>query len=684
MYKIKYNEEHIFKFNEQELSLDSAVLSEEINKISSLVLSFNASNINANKIEKLTGEIVVFENDAEIFRGRCINISEDFYKDKENTSEGTLAYLKDTLQAPYIHQGSIEGFLEYLLQEHNKKVSEKQKIYLGNVTVVDSNNYIRRESSDKERTYNIIQEKLIKTHGGFLNIRRTNGKNYLDYLADCGVSDQVVRFGENLMDLTRYTKSENLSTVFYAKGAEKEDGTYTTVESVNNRKTFIVREDLKEKYGWIEEEIEWEDVTEPNNLLKKLKDYANNVSEIETIELSAIDARLLGVDARRITPGQRVRVVSKPHGIDKYFICNRKETNLLEPDLSLIYLGSEYKTFTGTISSSNTEIKEEIKKTENTLAEDIENSKKEFNAAIKNANGLFQTNVKKPDNSTVIYLHNKQNLNDSDIQIVINDNGIAVSNNGGNNWYGLSVDGDLIAKILTATGVKAEWVQTGTMQADRVRGGELILGGDKNKDGILKIKDSSGNVIGTWDSNGIYASKGSFNGEIVSSIGKIGNWTITNQGLYSSYTDSNGDKYTVYLQTLLEDVGKDTWVFHVQKQKKGENFATGIMFIKGDGSIYTEGDIEVNNLTIRGKVKGQIVTEDAIIAKGQIVTDEAIITEKELLAEKSIFTNEEVVSKGSVFTEKVFVCKNLAGVNRTFTIGDKTVTVTGGIITSIS
>lgn len=54
------------------------------------------------------------------------------------------------------------------------------------------------------------------------------------------------------------------------------------------------------------------------------------------------------------------------------------------------------------------------------------------------------------------------------------------------------------------------------------------------------------------------------------------------------------------------------------------------------------------------------------------------------IAEKSIFTNEEVVSKGSVFTEKVFVCKNLAGVNRTFTIGDKTVTVTGGIITSIS
>ncbi len=665
MYKIKYNDEYIFKFNEPKLSLESAVLYEEINKITSLTISFNSSNINANKIEELNGEIIIIEKDTEIFRGRCIDKGEDFYKNEEITVEGTLAYLKDTLQDPYLHQGSINAFLEYLLGEHNKKVSEHQKIYKGNVTVVDSNDYIRRESQNREKTYNIIQEKLIKTHGGFLNVRRTNERNYIDYLADYGESDQKIRFCENLMDLTRYTKSENISTVFYAKGAEKEDGTYTTIESENNGKPYIIREDLKEKYGWIEEEIEWEDVTEPANLLKKLKEYASNVKEIETIELSAVDARLLGADVKRIVPGQKVRVISKPHGIDKYFICQRKETNLLEPDESLIYLGNEYKTFTGTINNSNTEIKDEIKQTESSLAEEIKNTKEEFSNAIKNANGLFHTNVKQSDGSVITYLHNKQNLSDSDIQIVVNSVGIAVSSDAGKNWYGLEVDGDLIAKILTATGIKAEWVRTGTMLANRISGGELVLGGENNTNGILQIKDSNGKVIGTWGKDGIIATKGSFSGEIISERGKIGNWIITNRGLYSSMI-IDGKEHTVFMQPYQEDIGEGTWIFSVQESGVGK------MIIKGDGSIYTASGISCDDIIIRGKIKQGVTVDGNERIEGHLTVQEHLGVAKEL------YSLERVTSFGD------FTCKGKIGITGTYTIGDKTITVTGGIITSIS
>lgn len=42
----------------------------------------------------------------------------------------------------------------------------------------------------------------------------------------------------------------------------------------------------------------------------------------------------------------------------------------------------------------------------------------------------------------------------------------AVSTDGGQHWNGgMTVDGDVIARILTATGVNADWINTGTIKA---------------------------------------------------------------------------------------------------------------------------------------------------------------------------------------------------------------------------
>ena len=129
------------------------------------------------------------------------------------TCEGCLAYLLDVQYPPYVHTGSVAVFLGDLLDYYNSRVTDKQKIELGNVTVVDPNDYIRRESEDYDSIYNIIQNKLIQSLDGWIQIRRVNGKNYLDYLADYYESDQVIRFGENLLDLNQHIKGESIKTV---------------------------------------------------------------------------------------------------------------------------------------------------------------------------------------------------------------------------------------------------------------------------------------------------------------------------------------------------------------------------------------------------------------------------------------------------------------------------------------
>ena len=57
--------------------------------------------------------------------------------------------------------------------------------------------------------------------------------------------------------------------------------------------------------------------------------------------------------------------------------------------------------------------------------------------------------------------------------------------------------------------LNASYIQTGTMVADFIKGGTLALGGLNNTNGVLQVLDAIGNVIGTWNKDGVSIEKGS-------------------------------------------------------------------------------------------------------------------------------------------------------------------------------
>ena len=65
-----------------------------------------------------------------------------------------------------------------------------------------------------------------------------------------------------------------------------------------------------------------------------------------TIEISAIDLKLLGVDVDRLEVGKFVHVVSPPHGIDSNFLCSKIILDLLEPDRSEYTFGLVFTALT--------------------------------------------------------------------------------------------------------------------------------------------------------------------------------------------------------------------------------------------------------------------------------------------------------------------------------------------------
>ena len=94
-----------------------------------------------------------------------------------------------------------------------------------------------------------------------------------------------------------------------------------------------------------------------------------------------------------------------------------------------------------------------------------EKALEELGNRIENSSGVFTTVEKQPDGSNIYYLHNKPQLADSDIIWKMTAEAWGVSTDGGKTYNaGMTVDGDTIVRILTATGVNADWINAGAIQ----------------------------------------------------------------------------------------------------------------------------------------------------------------------------------------------------------------------------
>lgn len=196
----------------------------EMNKAGSLEFIVPPNNVNIGAIHKLKSIVQVFDNGKEIFRGRVLHDETDFYKRKSVYCEGELAFLLDSIVRSYDYQGNFDGLFTKLIENHNSQVDDDKKFIVGEITVKDKNDYIHYSSTQYPTTWDEINDKLIKTHGGYLRTRLENGKRYIDYIDDyTNVSNQVIEFGKNMIDLTEYMSAEDIFTVLIPIGSEIKD-----------------------------------------------------------------------------------------------------------------------------------------------------------------------------------------------------------------------------------------------------------------------------------------------------------------------------------------------------------------------------------------------------------------------------------------------------------------------------
>lgn len=108
--------------------------------------------------------------------------------------------------------------------------------------------------------------------------------------------------------------------------------------------------------------------------------------------------------------------------------------------------------------------------------------------------GLFKTEQVQEDGSIIYIMHNKANLNSSNIQWKMTANGMAVSSDYGKTWNaGVDKDGNAVFNIMSAIGINFDWAH----------GGTLTLGGENNVSGVQYVKDAKGKTLVILDNKGL-------------------------------------------------------------------------------------------------------------------------------------------------------------------------------------
>ena len=361
IYKVFCDEYLIHDSRNDELNIFNGQVDLELNKTGSFTFTIYPDNKNFGRLKKLKSIIQVFQDDYLLFRGRILNDEQGIYNEKKITCEGELAFLVDSIQRPYdfmsgdLHT-TVSELFTFFITNHNSQVEESKRFKVGNITVVDPNNYIVRSDSTYLNTWDSINKKLIESMGGYLFVRHEADGNYIDYLADFNtLSTQKIEFGKNLLDFSKVIKGEDIATAIIPLGAKtgEDSDEKLTISSVNDGVDYVFDRAAVDKYGLIFKTVEHSDVTEASNLLTKAyEDLSNAVNLIVSIDLTAVDLSAINVNVNSFRLGTYVRVISRPNNLDSNFLVKKLSISLSNVSGNKLTLGNTYSTFTEQTSST--------------------------------------------------------------------------------------------------------------------------------------------------------------------------------------------------------------------------------------------------------------------------------------------------------------------------------------------
>ena len=219
--------------------------------------------------------------------------------------------------------------------------------------------------------------------------------------------------------------------------------------------------------------------------------YINNnilTRAISTIQLDFVQLSSL---QERVDLCDTVKIYFEALGIEASVKCISTTWDVLEERYTSTTFGDIKSDITDTIIQNEKKISEKV-------------SRSQLEASVTHATELITGNL-----GGYVVLHDSNGDGEPDELLIMNtddittatkvwrwnQNGLGYSSTGYSGTYGTAI---------TANGeIVADFITTGTMSADLIRGGVLKLGSNYNQSGTLEVYDETNTLIATLDKSGL-------------------------------------------------------------------------------------------------------------------------------------------------------------------------------------
>lgn len=339
IYRVLLDGQSIFAYTD-ELLLISPSLEIELNAAGSFSFKMPYEHKYYSMPKLMTSDVEVYEDGDLIWYGRVSEIDdEDMNRDKSIYCEGALAFFNDTIQRPWAYQETtVHDFFNLLIDRHNDYAPANRQFTVGEITV--TNYTINKQITDYQTTKDVILKECIDVYGGYLNFRKEEGVNYIDWFsAVTAIAPQPIQYALNLVKLSKFLRGSSIYTSIIPLGKEV-DGAKITIVEVNEGHDYL-DSDLISTYGRITKVVEWTNVGEANELLLYAERWLTS-QQFNTlaIECNAAELYYLDNSYQPFRVGQQVHVVSDPHVVDVYLPITKISIDLDNP-VKNVSIGSQ-------------------------------------------------------------------------------------------------------------------------------------------------------------------------------------------------------------------------------------------------------------------------------------------------------------------------------------------------------
>lgn len=324
------------KYEDPEYIINSPIISKKIGKAGSFTFYIYPNHPLYDSLIELVTVVTIYENSKLIFRGRVLSITNDFYNQKSVYCEGDLSFLIDSYQPPFEGEESPKETLQRLITNHNTQIESYKQFSIGEVTIDDADKKRKYEMSSYSKTMDCIDD-LISEFGGYFNTRVSGETIFLDWIKEYKTeTDQIIEFGRNLLDIENEFITDDAFTILVPIGNDNMD-----ISSVNNGKPYIEINEGINTRGRIYKIKEFYSAENPQDLLNKGQKFVTDNFERtpSEIKIRAIDLSIIAPNIKRISIGDKARLKTAPHKIDRSYICTEIEKNITSPENTVYIFG---------------------------------------------------------------------------------------------------------------------------------------------------------------------------------------------------------------------------------------------------------------------------------------------------------------------------------------------------------